>query len=92
MVGIAVKVALTLWFLVLQKPSRSSKEKHLVKCLVRHLQLCRENNLLEIVLEGRAIQQHLCIVCKQQDDDTFSEGRFAHSFAKFMLLVTPTLL
>jgi len=37
--GIAIKAALTLCSLVLQKPTRNSKEKHHVKCLERCLQL-----------------------------------------------------
>jgi len=82
--GIAIKAALTLCSLTLQKPSRNSKEKHHVKCLERRLQLWAEGNLHELMLEGRAIQQRPCNGCKQQDDKTLSEGRFANSFAKLM--------
>ena len=53
--GIAIKAALTLCSLVLQKLSHNSKEKHLMKCLERYPQLWGEGNLHELVLEGRTI-------------------------------------
>jgi len=46
--------------------------------------LSDEGHLLEMVLEGRAIQQRLCNVHNHQGDDTLSENRFAHSFTKLM--------
>ena len=46
--GITIKAAVTLCYLVLQKRSRNSKEKHHVHCLERCLQLWGESNLHEL--------------------------------------------
>ena len=57
--SIALKTALILPILLLQKPQRASKAKEHAACLERRLQLWKEGNLNDLVLEGRAIQNRL---------------------------------
>ena len=80
---IALKAAFTLCSLVLQKPSRSSKSKDHVSCIERRLNLWKDGNLNELVLEGRAIQQRLSDKYHHADGSD-PNGRLAYSFAKFM--------
>jgi len=82
--GIAIKAALTLCSLVLQKPSRTSKDKQHISCLERRLKLWSDGNLDELVLEGRTIQQRLRATKPSHECDSLPEGHFAHSFAKLM--------
>jgi len=82
--GIAIKAALTLCSLVLQKPSRTSKDKQHISCLERRLKLWSDGNLDELVLEGRTIQQRLRATKPSHECDSLPEGHFARSFSKLM--------
>ena len=57
--SVALKVALALPILLLQKPSRASKTKHHITHLERRLRWWLKGDLDELVREGRAIQQRL---------------------------------
>ena len=55
--SIALKAAFTLCSLVLQKPSRNSKNKDHISCLERRMNKWNDGHLNDLVLEGRTIQQ-----------------------------------
>ena len=57
--SIALKAVSVVCILVLQKPSRNSKEKDHIHHLERRLTLWRDGNLDELVCEGRVIQSRL---------------------------------
>ena len=56
---IALKAAMVLPPLLLQKPHRQSKSREHIKCLERRLQLWREGDITTLLDEGLTIQQHL---------------------------------
>ena len=56
---VALKAAVVLLLLVLQKPSRSSKNEDHVVCIERRLSLWLDGSLSELIKEGRAIQHRL---------------------------------
>ena len=82
--SIALKAAFTWCALVLQKPSRTSKNKDHVSCLEKRLKLWNDGNLNDLVLEGRAIQLRLGGKFHSYDSSTDSNGRLAYFFAKLM--------
>ena len=55
---VALKAAVVLSILGLQKPSRKSKNKGLVACLEKRLPLWLDGNFSELITEGRTIQCH----------------------------------
>ena len=57
--SVALKAAIILPILLLQKPQRTSKNKEHITCLERRLKAWREGNLNDLVLEGRTIQHRL---------------------------------
>ena len=57
--SVALKAAMVLPILLLQKPSRASKTKHHITHLERRLRWWLKGDLDELVREGRAIQQRL---------------------------------
>ena len=57
--SVALKAALVLPILLLQKPSRASKTKHHITHLERRLRWWLKGDLDELAREGRAIQQRL---------------------------------
>ena len=57
--SVALKAAMTLPPLLLQKPHRNSKTKTLIACLERRMKLWEEGDIPELVREGRAIQNRL---------------------------------
>ena len=80
--SIALKAAMTLPALLLQKPHHASKTKDHSACLDRRLYLWREGRLNDLVLEGRVIQSHLARNAAKFNSDE----RLAQSFAKLMLV------
>ena len=78
---IAMKAAMTMPALLLQKPDIKSKARDHVKCLERRLQQWSSGDIDELLREGRTIQQHL----PQSDlkDHTWEE-RKTRAFAKLM--------
>ena len=56
---IALKAAMVLPALLLQKPHIQSKSREHIKCLERRLHLWREGDIDALLAEGHTIQQHL---------------------------------
>ena len=79
MESIAMKAAVVLPTLLLQKPSSKSKAKEHSACLDVWLSTWLDGNLNDLLLEGRTIQQH---IPKSQPED--SQKRLARSFANLM--------
>ena len=76
---IALKAAVVLPILVLQKPSSKSKAKEHSTCLVRRLSTWQDGDLSDLLWEGRTIQQR---IPKPNSKD--SQQRLARSFANLM--------
>ena len=57
--SVALKAAMTMCALLLQKPSRSSKAKDHVACLERRMATCKAEDLNELLEEGLTIQRGL---------------------------------
>ena len=55
--SVALKATVVLPHLLLQKPSRASKSRDHIACLERRMPLWCEGKLMELLLEGRAIQE-----------------------------------
>ena len=55
--SVALKAAVVLPHLLLQKPSRASKSRDHIACLERRMPLWCNGKLIELLLEGRAIQE-----------------------------------
>ena len=54
--SVALKATVILPHLLLQKPSRASKSRDHIACIERRMPLWREGKLMDLLLEGRAIQ------------------------------------
>ena len=77
--SVCMKAVTILQVLALQKPSRTSKTRDHIRHLKRRLDLWKELNLDEILLEGRCIQKHLPRPRKGR-----SHNQLAKSFQKLM--------
>ena len=77
--AIALKSAMVLPALLLQKPSASSKAKDHIQCLDRRLKLWREGDINSLVQEGRAIQSRFLRNMQK------SQAQTALTFAKLMM-------
>ncbi len=81
--GVALKAAMTMPALLLQKPSSKSKAKEHASHLERRLKLWSEGQLVNLLYEGRSIQKQLHRnQPPQQNQD--QEDRMAKKFAKLM--------
>ena len=80
--SIAWTAAMVLPTLLLQKPHGQSKAKDHVLCLGRRMQLWKNGNINELVIEGRVIQEHLESggSAKRQDESVL------RGFTRLMLL------
>ena len=68
--SIALKAALTMCALLLQKPSRSSKSKDHVACLVRRMASWKAGDIDDLLEEGSTIQHRLTLPkLKQSNED-----------------------
>ena len=76
---IALKTVFVLCILVLQKPSRNSKERDHIRHLEHRLKLWRDGALDELVREGRMIQNHL-----RNKSFMRKETQITRSFTKLM--------
>ena len=56
---IALKAALVLLALVLQKPSQKSKARDHQECLAKRLALWKNGKIAELLREGRTVQKRL---------------------------------
>ncbi len=79
---IALRAAIVLPLLLLQKPSRNSKPKDHQDCLKRRLDLWKDGNLHELLREGRAIQYRLVSTCKLPSQNI--EKQLTRTFTKLM--------
>ena len=73
MEGIALKAAMILPALILQKPFRTSKTKDHIKCMERRMKLWQEGKLLALLDEGRSIQHRFSP--RQPKCDSNAKGR-----------------
>ncbi len=79
MESIALRAAIVLPILLLQKPHRKSKAKEHAACLERRLRVWKEGNLNDLVLEGRAIQ-----CCLPKYNSPTAKQNLSRSFANLM--------
>ena len=79
---IALKAAMLMPLLLLQKPHPKSKAKDHVACLDRRLTEWDNGGFEDLVREGRAIQNHLVV---NQRSTRLSNERLGHTFAKLMM-------
>ena len=79
MESIALRAAIVLPILLLQKPHRKSKAKEHAECLERRLRIWKEGNLNDLVLEGRTIQS-----CLPKFNSPTAKQNLSRSFANFM--------
>ena len=77
--SVALKAALVLPILLLQKPSQKAKTGDLITCLERRMKIWHDGDLNELTLEGRAIQHRL-----PQSKPNEKGKRLARSFAQLM--------
>ena len=76
---IALKAVFVLCILVLQKPSRNSKERDHIRHLEHHLKLWRDGALDELVRKGQVIQSRL-----RNKSFMRKEAQITCSFTKLM--------
>ncbi len=79
---IALKAAMIMPTLLLQKPHESSKTREHVACLHRRLQAWQEGDINNLVIEGRTIQHRLK---KYRRTSRESEQQIGRRFAKLMM-------
>ena len=77
--SVALKAALVMPILLLQKPSQKAKTRDLITCLERRMKIWHDGDLNELTLEGRAIQHRL-----PQSKPNENGKRLARSFAQLM--------
>ena len=77
--SVALKAIFVVYILLLQKPSRISKDKDHTLQLEQWLKQWRDGNLLELVAEGRAIQGRL-----KSHLPKLSEAQLVRNFSKLM--------
>ena len=76
--SVALKATIVLPILLLQKPNRTSKTKEHIACLARRLPLWSSGELMELVREGRALQQRL----PKGPDTRYDSTKLARSFSQ----------
>ncbi len=84
--SVAIKAAMVLPLLTLQKPSSSSKCKEHAELLSRRLQVWLRGDLDSLIREGRVIQQHLRFSHSRQTAGRNPDDQLASKFAKQMLV------
>ena len=82
--GFAIKAAMTLPALVLQKPHAKSKTHEHNSCLQRRLELWQKGDVEELLREGKAIQKSFktSLSARRGDQD---EAKKARKFAQLMM-------
>ena len=80
--GVAMKSAMIMPALLLQKPHSRSKTKEHVKHLERRLQLWKDGNLNSLLDEGSAIQSQFDRECRGKIKPT---DQISRTFSKFMM-------
>jgi hypothetical protein len=79
--SIAIKAALCMPALLLQKPHRKSKVRDHITCLRRRLDLWDEGNFSSLIMEGNMIQRCFNNTHKKMPND---DARIARTFADLM--------
>ena len=79
----AIKAAMTLPALVLQKPHAKSKAHEHNSCLQRRLELWQKGDVEELLREGKAIQKSLTSLSARRGDQ--DEAKKARKFAQMMM-------
>ncbi|MDA8002156.1 MAG: reverse transcriptase domain-containing protein, partial [Alphaproteobacteria bacterium] len=79
----AIKAAMTMPALLLQRPSVKSKSADHVNCLRRRFDLWEKGDIPELVREGLAIQRQLQGSRSHRDER--EEAQIAHRFSKLMM-------
>ncbi len=79
----AIKAAMTMPTLLLQKPHSKSKSKDHITCLRRRLTLWENGDIAELLKEGKAIQNH--VRTSSRRTDKINEARMARTFSKLMM-------
>ena len=77
--SVALKAAVLMPILLLQKPARNSKAKDHITCLKRRMVTWSKGDLSELLKEGRTIQQRI-----PMPPPTVSQEHLARSFANLM--------
>ena len=84
MEGIALKAAMTLPSLMLQKPHAKSKTHDHISCLQRRLSLWEKGDISNLLKEGRALQKSLASF-QPSKRDTADDALTARRFSKMMM-------
>ena len=79
---VALKAALLMPLLLLQKPHPTSKTKDHARCLERRMRVWSSGNIGELIREGKTIQQHLPQGSLKERNDN---QRAARTFASLMM-------
>ena len=82
--AIALKAAMTLPSLLLQKPHATSKKHDHISCLQRRLGLWEKGDVKNRLKEGRALQKSLAS-SQQLKRDTANDSSMARRFSKMMM-------
>ena len=82
--SIALKAAMTLPSLVLQKPHAKSKTREHASCLQRRLSLWEKGDISNLLKEGRALQKSL-VSSQPPKRGTSDESSTARKFSKMMM-------
>ena len=80
--SIALKAVTVASILLLQKPHRKSKPKDHVNCLERRMNQWRDGDINELMIEGRALQQRLPKLTRDQD----AEEHLTRTFSNLMFV------
>ena len=84
MESIALKAAMTLPSLMLQKTNAKSKTRDHISCLQHRLSLWEKGNISNLLKEGRALQK-LLVNSQSSDRDTADDAQIARRFSKMMM-------
>lgn len=79
--AVAIKAAMTMPSLLLQRPHNKSKEKENTACLKRRLSQWREGDISTLLKEGQSIQDRL----KQQRPNKLEKDQRAQTFGKLVM-------
>lgn len=80
----AIKAAMTMPALLLQKPPHSKSKTHdHILCLNRHIALWEKNDVAELLMEGKLIQSHLRSSFGGHPHE--DKDKLARTFAKLMM-------
>ena len=79
----AIKTAMTMPALLLQKPHSKSKSHEHISCLIRRMELWKRGDITELLKEGKLIQTHLRSSFGSHPND--DDEKLARTFSKLMM-------